>query len=446
MQLDMTHGNISKHLIRFSVPMVLGNLIQLSYNALDSIIVSRFVGKHALAAVGTANPIMTIIILGISGICIGASVLMSEFYGAKDYAKLRQQLSTTLLFGMLFSVFILFGGLLLAPVILQLLQVPANILGEATLYFRIILFGFPFTFLYNALAAALRSLGNSKTPLYFLTFSSLLNTALDVVFVAIFGWGIAGAAWSTVIAEVLAGILCLIYIYRHIEPLQIKRDEWRFNKALLKTTLNYGSVTALQQAAQPIGKLLIQGKMNTLGVDVIAVFNAVNRIDDFAFTPQQSISNGITVFMAQNRGAKQKERMQQGFFTGLRLETIYWLFICGLILLFQRPIMEVFVSAENQNLVEMGMDYLSLMAFFYLWPAYTNGLQGYFRGIKKMQTTLVGTVIQISFRVLFVYLLVPRLGLTGVAFASMLGWTVMLLYQFYSYRISQKQINQIMTR
>lgn len=442
----MTHGNISKHLIRFSVPMVLGNLIQLSYNALDSIIVSRFVGKHALAAVGTANPIMTIIILGISGICIGASVLMSEFYGAKDYAKLRQQLSTTLLFGMLFSVFILFGGLLLAPVILQLLQVPANILGEATLYFRIILFGFPFTFLYNALAAALRSLGNSKTPLYFLTFASLLNTALDVVFVAIFGWGIAGAAWSTVIAEVLAGILCLIYIYRHIEPLQIKRDEWRFNKALLKTTLNYGSVTALQQAAQPIGKLLIQGKMNTLGVDVIAVFNAVNRIDDFAFTPQQSISNGITVFMAQNRGAKQKERMQQGFFTGLRLETIYWLFICGLILLFQRPIMEVFVSAENQSLVEMGMDYLSLMAFFYLWPAYTNGLQGYFRGIKKMQTTLVGTVIQISFRVLFVYLLVPRLGLTGVAFASMLGWTVMLLYQFYSYRISQKQINQIMTR
>lgn len=442
----MTHGNISKHLIRFSVPMVLGNLIQLSYNALDSIIVSRFVGKHALAAVGTANPIMTIIILGISGICIGASVLMSEFYGAKDYAKLRQQLSTTLLFGMLFSVFILLGGLLLAPVILQLLQVPANILGDATLYFRIILFGFPFTFLYNALAAALRSLGNSKTPLYFLTFASLLNTALDVVFVAIFGWGIAGAAWSTVIAEVLAGILCLIYIYRHIEPLQIKRDEWRFNKALLKTTLNYGSVTALQQAAQPIGKLLIQGKMNTLGVDVIAVFNAVNRIDDFAFTPQQSISNGITVFMAQNRGAKQKERMQQGFFTGLRLETIYWLFICGLILLFQRPIMEVFVSAENKRLVEMGMDYLSLMAFFYLWPAYTNGLQGYFRGIKKMQTTLVGTVIQISFRVLFVYLLVPRLGLTGVAFASMLGWTVMLLYQFYSYRISQKQINQIMTR
>lgn len=442
----MTHGNISKHLIRFSVPMVLGNLIQLSYNALDSIIVSRFVGKHALAAVGTANPIMTIIILGISGICIGASVLMSEFYGAKDYAKLRQQLSTTLLFGMLFSVFILLGGLLLAPVILQLLQVPANILGDATLYFRIILFGFPFTFLYNALAAALRSLGNSKTPLYFLTFASLLNTALDVVFVAIFGWGIAGAAWSTVIAEVLAGILCLIYIYRHIEPLQIKRDEWRFNKTLLKTTLNYGSVTALQQAAQPIGKLLIQGKMNTLGVDVIAVFNAVNRIDDFAFTPQQSISNGITVFMAQNRGAKQKERMQQGFFTGLRLETIYWLFICGLILLFQRPIMEVFVSAENKRLVEMGMDYLSLMAFFYLWPAYTNGLQGYFRGIKKMQTTLVGTVIQISFRVLFVYLLVPRLGLTGVAFASMLGWTVMLLYQFYSYRISQKQINQIMTR
>ena len=170
-------------------------------------------------------------------------------------------------------------------------------------------------------------------------------------------------------------------------------------------------------------------------MDVIAVFNAVSRIDDFAFTPQQSIANGMTVFMAQNRGAKKHDRMQKGFWSGLRLETIYWLLICIAVLTFQKPIMTLFVSANNPHLIEMGMSYLSLMAFFYLWPAFTNGMQGYFRGLGIMKPTLIGTVIQISFRVLFVYLLVPRLGIRGVAFASMIGWTVMLIYQTITYQL-----------
>lgn len=435
MQSDMTNGPIAKLLIRFSIPMILGNLIQLSYNALDSIIVGRFVGKNALAAVGTSNPIMTIIVLSISGICIGASVLMSEFFGAGDYQKLRRQVSTVLLFGALFSIIVLFFGLLFTPQLLSLLKVPGDILDDASLYLRIVLVGFPFTYLYNALAAALRSMGNSKTPLYFLVFASGLNAVLDVVFVALWGWGITGAALSTIIAEILSATLCLMFVYRHVHELKVKRHEWRIDKDLLKTTLNYGSVTALQQAAQPIGKLLIQGKMNTLGVDVIAVFNAVSRIDDFAFTPQQSIANGMTVFMAQNRGAKKHDRMQKGFWSGLRLETIYWLLICIAVLTFQKPIMTLFVSANNPHLIEMGMSYLSLMAFFYLWPAFTNGMQGYFRGLGVMTPTLIGTVIQISFRVLFVYLLVPKLGIRGVAFASMIGWTVMLAYQSITYQL-----------
>lgn len=438
LQSDMTRGNITKHLLWFSIPMVLGNIIQLSYNALDSIIVGRFVGKNALAAVGTSSPIMTIVVLTISGICIGASVLMSEFFGAKDHTKLRKQLATLLLFGAILSFIVLFFGLIFTPNLLNLLQVPAEILDDATLYLRIVLLGFPFTFIYNALSSALRSIGNSKTPLYFLAFSSILNAVLDVVFVALWSWGIAGAALSTIIAEILAAVLCLIFVFGHVTELQVKPDEWRIDKALLKTTLSYGSVTALQQAAQPIGKLLIQGKMNTLGVDVIAVFNAVSRVDDFAFTPQQSIGNGMTTFMAQNRGAKQNERMHQGFKTGIKLETIYWLIICIVILLFKQPIMELFVSADNQKLVEMGMSYLSLMAFFYLWPSFTNGMQAYFRGVGKMRPTLIGTVIQISFRVLFVYLLVPRLGISGVAFASLIGWSFMLVYQFYTYRTIKK--------
>ncbi|MER2147245.1 MAG: MATE family efflux transporter, partial [Aerococcus urinaeequi] len=213
-------------------------------------------------------------------------------------------------------------------------------------------------------------------------------------------------------------------------------------KDLLKETMNYGSVTALQQAAQPIGKLLIQGKMNALGVDVMAVFNAVSKIDDFAFTPEQSIASGVTVFVAQNRGAKQKDRLNKGFKSGLLLASIYWLLLCIFILCFRRPIMALFVSESQQNLINMGAQYLSLMAFFYLWPAFTNGLQGYFRGVGKMRLTLISTIIQISFRVIFVYLLVSHLGVSGVAFASTIGWTIMLVYQFYCYGKIQKELMQ----
>lgn len=429
----MTKGNIHSHLLKFSIPMLLGNMIQLSYNALDSIIVGRFVGKNALAAVGTSTPIMTIIVLSISGICIGGSVLMSEFFGGQDYAKLKRQMATILIFGAILSAFVLCFGLLFAPNFLQLLQVPQTILGDASLYLRLMLLGFPFTFLYNALAQALRSIGDSRTPLYFITFASILNAVLDIVFVPIMGLGIFGAAASTVIAEVLSGLLCLIYVYRKIPILQVHRNEWHIDKDLLKQTMNYGSVTALQQAAQPIGKLLIQGKMNSLGVDVMAVFNAVSKVDDFAFTPEQSIASGVTVFVAQNRGAKQKDRIQKGFKSGLLLASIYWLCLCIFILLFSDTIMALFVSESQTSLIQMGVQYLNLMAFFYLWPAFTNGFQGYFRGVGKMRLTLVSTIIQISFRVLFVYLFVPHLGIKGVAFASTIGWSIMLVYQVYCY-------------
>lgn len=254
------------------------------------------------------------------------------------------------------------------------------------------------------------------------------------------GLGVFGAAASTVIAEVLSGLLCLIYVYWRIPVLQVRKNDWRIDRDLLKQTMNYGSVTALQQATQPIGKLLIQGQMNSLGVDVMAVFNAVSKIDDFAFTPVQSIASGVTVFLAQNKGAKKINRLNKGFKSGLLLASIYWLCLCIFILCFKRPIMSLFVSQSQQNLIEMGAQYLTLMAFFYLWPVFTNGFQGYFRGVGKMRLTLVSTITQISFRVLFVYILVPQIGISGLAFASVIGWSIMLVYQVYCYRKIQKEL------
>lgn len=432
---NLTEGNIKRQLIGFSIPIILGNLFQLTYNAVDSIIVGQYVGKDALAAVGTANPIMSIVILGITGICIGASVLMSSLYGAKNYGELKKEFSTTLLFGLFFSVAIMILGVFGSSSLLKLLKVPNDILPDASKYLKIIFLGMPFTYLYNAVASALRSVGDSKTPILFLAFASILNGVLDFILIAGCSMGVVGAALATVTAEAASAVLCIVYMNRKVPLLRIKGNELKIDRYLLKETLKHGLVTALQQSCQPIGKLLIQGAINPLGVDMIAAFNAVNRVDDFAFTPEQSIASAMMTFVAQNRGAGKKERMRKGLSNGLFVEVLYWGIICVVITFLKAPIMKLFVSGEETALIHAGSSYLGYMAFFYLLPAITNGLQGFFRGMGDMKITLVGTLTQISLRVLFVFLLVPRIGMVGVAFASLIGWIGMLLVEIpYSKR------------
>lgn len=431
--VNMTEGGITKHLVDYSIPLILGNMFQLTYNAVDSIIAGRFIGKEALAAEGTASPVMNIVILGISGICMGASVLMSEFYGAGQKEKLKREMSTTVIFGCYFSVMIaMIGGFFSRP-LLGALGVPDEILGKAASYLSIIFLGAPFTYFYNAVSAALKSVGDSKTPLKFLAFSSILNAVLDLIFIGGLGFGIVCSAVTTVAAEAASAFLCIIYVYRKIPMLQLRRGEFTMDRQLLRQTLRYGSITALQQSCQPIGKLLIQGAVNPLGVDMIAAFNAVNRIDDYAFTPEQSISHGITTFVAQNRGAGRKERIRKGFRRGLMLEACYWVFICITITLFRKPLMGLFVTAGNEGIVALGSSYLGMMALFYVFPAFTNGIQGFFRGMGNMSVTLLGTFVQTSLRVLFVYLLTPGIGLIGVAYACAIGWSVMLLVEIPYY-------------
>ena len=427
--VNMTEGSIPRHLINYSLPLIAGNLFQLTYNVVDSIIAGRFIGKEALAAEGTANPVMSIVILGISGICMGASVLMSEFFGAGEYGKRKREMSTTVIFGCYFSLAVAVLGVLLAKPLLAALNVPEELLDMASTYLRIIFLGAPFTYFYNAVSSALKSVGDSRTPLKFLAFSAVLNAVLDLIFIGWLGFGIVCSATTTVIAEAASALLCIGYVYRKIPMLQLRWGEFRMDAGLLRQTLRYGSVTALQQSCQPIGKLLIQGAINPLGVDMIAAFNAVNRVDDYAFTPEQSISHGITTFVAQNRGAKKTGRIQKGFACGLLLEACYWGFIFTVITLVREPVMRLFVTEGNEAIVALGSNYLALMAFFYLFPAFTNGIQGFFRGMGNMSITLLGTFTQTSIRVIFVYLLTPRMGMQGAAWACAVGWSMMLLLE-----------------
>ena len=435
---DLTTGNPLWQLISFTIPLIFGNLFQLTYNMVDSIVIGRCAGEDALAAVGTSDPVMNLLILGVTGLCIGASVLMSNFYGAGRDEDLRKEVGTTLVLVMSFSFVILILGLACSGLILRAMQVPETVLPLAETYLRLIFIGMPFTCLYNIYAAALRSVGDAGTPIRFLMLASVLNGCLDVLFVAGLHLGVTGAALATVIAEALSAVLCVMYVVRHVPYLHLKRSHFVWDRKLAGMTIRYGGMSSLQQCSQPIGKLLIQGVINTMGVSAMAAFNAVGKIEDFGLVPGRSISNAMMTFTAQNDGAGKEERIREGFRKGMLLEFSYWVIICIVLLLLDRNLLLLF-SREEMTLAE-GMKYFSLMAFFYWLPGVTNGHQGFFRGIGKMRITLLGTVTQISVRVLMTFLLVPRMGIVGVGWACIVGWTVQLAWQgTYRYRITQKR-------
>ena len=435
----MTQGSIVRHLLRYAVPLVLGNFFQLAYNAVDTIIVGKFAGEQALAAVSAANPVMTIVVLGVSGLSIGASVLMSRFYGAGDEETLSRELATTVLFGVAASAAVFVLGLLLAPQMLILMNVPTDILPMAQRYLRIIFVGVLFTFQYNILSAALRSVGNAAAPVRFLALASVLNALLDVVFVAGFGLGVTGAGVATVVAQAVSALLCVAYIARRVPMLKVPVRALRIDPALLRLTLESGCITALQQACQPIGKAMIQSVINAQGVSVIAAFNAVSRVDDFACIPEQSISSAMMTCIAQNRGAGKYDRVKETLRRGMMIEIGYGVGIGALVFLLKSPIMRLFAAQDGAKMLQMGVSYLSVMAFFYLLPGLTNGIQGYFRGMGEMKTTLVATFIQISIRTLVVYAIVPRVGITGAAYACAIGWLCMLVFTTYRYLCIQKR-------
>lgn len=440
---DMTVGAPRAHLWNHALPLLLGNWMQLSYNAVDSIIAGRFIGKEALAAEGIAGPVMNLVILAISGVCIGAGVLMSEAFGAKDRQKLRRVLANTVLAGMLVCFAVAGIGMALTPKLLRELAVPEEIFDITVTYLRITFLGAPFTFCYNALSAGLKSVGDAKTPLKFLAFSAILNAVLDLIFLGLLGFGILCSAATTVFAEAVSAGLAIWYMGRRTPELVPERHQWRLEGKLVKQLLLYGGPTALQQAIQPVCKVMIQGTVNDLGVSAIAAYNAVTRVDDFACIPEQSISSAISTYIAQNRGAKKHERIRPGFRQGMALEFGYWVFIGITVLLLRTPIVSLFVTGEGADeVIALGREYLGYMALFYIFPALTNGMQGFYRGMGKMYTTVTGTFLQAATRAACAAILAPRFGISGIAFSCAIGWSLMLLFEvpYYFYTCKKRGI------
>ncbi len=424
---DMTEGDGFRQLLHFTLPLIFGNVFQLTYGMVDAIVVGRYAGKEALAAVGAGDPIINLLILGISGVCVGASVLMSSFFGAGQEGLLKEQMKATLFIGGLLALAVMPAGLAGAEWLLGLLRTPEEIMKEAAGYLRILFLGMPFTCVYNIYAAALRSVGNTGAPTRYLILSSLLNMALDILLVAGWGMGAAGAGIATVCAEGVSALLCVLYVRRRVPLLRCGRTRLRINGELVRKTLSYGGLTALQQCSQPIGNLCIQGAVNALGATSMAAFHAVRRIEDIGLVPGRNISGAITTFTAQNVGAGKRERTERGFRQGIGLELVGGGLVCLLLWWLGEPFMSLFT--KDGGIVEAGESYFAVMALAYWLPGLTNGHQGYFRGIGAMKTVLAGTVSQITVRVLVTLWLTPVTGIRGVGLACIAGWLVQLSWQ-----------------
>jgi len=436
--VDMTSGPIAPQIIHYTVPLIIGNFCVLTYNAADSIFVGRFVGANALAALGAANPVMNIMLFLIIGICLGMSVLMGNFFGEGDIAKLKREISTSLIAGGVFTLIVVILGLFFSRTILSLMHTPPKILDDATHYLQIIFVGLIFTFIYNIYASTLRSMGNSKASLYFLIASAILNVLMDVLLVVVFKFGVVGAACATVTAEAMSALFCIVYVRKRVPFLKFTRKEFVFDRSLFRQTMNYSSVAAMQQITLHVGKFLIQGAVNPLGVFAIAAFNAVTRIDDFVLIVQQNIAHGTTGFLAQNYGGGKTDRIRKGFFTGLKMCMIYTLVLMVIIYIFAPKLVGIFVGNEGQQVVDAGVQYLRVMALLYLLPGLTNLFQGYFRGLGKMKITLNSTFVQIVGRVIAAYMMAKFFGLRGMALACLVGWIFMVAYEVPQFRKTWK--------
>lgn len=429
MTKDLTTGKIMPILVNFTVPLVLGNLFQLTYNAVDSIIVGHFVGKEALAAVGICNPISTLMILFLNGLCMGASILMGIQYGAKDYKTLHRQISTTMLSGVVFSFFLTLFCVVFAVPILHLLQVDASIMEMTRQYLRIIFLGLMFTFLYNFFSSTLRALGDSASPLYFLIISAVLNIFGDLFFVIVLKAGSNGCAISTVLSEALCCLFCIIYIQKKVPILRLGKKWLVFDSRLLKKTIAYGWASAMQQATVQMGKIAIQVLVNTMGVSVAAAFAVVNRIDDFAITPEQNIAHAMTALMAQNKGAGKNDRMREGFRCGMILEIVYGAAVMVICQVFAGELMALF--AKDEEVIGHGVIYLHLIAVMYILPAVTNAIQGFFRGIGDLKVTLMSSFTNMAVRVIAAapMILLWNFGIEALPYSYLAGWVAMLLVE-----------------
>lgn len=434
--IDMTTGNITKKILLFSLPIFLGNVFQQIYSMSDTIVVGRFLGKEALAAVGSSSALVIFINSILIGLCMGSGVLFAELFGAKKYKELSDAISTTAIFIFVLTILISAASIIFLDPLIHAFQVPKAAFGLSRSYLRIIFAGLPFMFLYNLAAVILRAVGDSKTPLVFLIAASTINVAFDFILVLCTGLGVKGPAWSTFAAQAFSGVFLCIYAIKKLDFLKLRPH---FEKSLFKKVAQYSIMTSLQQSIMNFGILLVQGLVNSFGVVVMAAFTTGVRIDTLAYMPAQDFGNAFATYIAQNKGAMKNDRIMQGFRSAIICVTIFCGVISMAVFLIAPRLISLF-SPGDTAVIEAGATYLRIEGAFYILIGYLFLHYSFYRGLGHFRTSIILTIVSLGIRVLLSYSLVGLgFGLHSIWWSIPIGWAFADILGFSLYRKLKKQ-------
>lgn len=441
MEYCLTSGKIGRSLIVFSLPMILGNLLQQLYNVADTLIVGKTVGATALSAVGSSYALMVLLTSVVLGLCMGSGVVFAQLFGARRMDEMKTSIFNAFIFILLISITINVVSYLLLDQIIIWIKVPPQAISYTRTYLQIIFAGMTFVSVYNFFASVLRSIGNTVVPLIFLAVAAVTNIILDLVFILVFHLGVAGAALATIIAQALSAICITIFIFVKAKQLCPHKQHIRFDKRLLKLVVNNSVLSSIQQSIMNLGILMVQGLVNSFGFAASAAFAAVVKIDAFAYMPAQDFGNAFSTFIAQNYGAKKIQRIHKGTVSAIIISSAFCVLASVCVCAFAQPLMQLFVNKGETQIIRIGIQYLRIEGLFYIGIGVLFLLYGLFRGFGKAGISIVLTVISLGSRVLLAYTLsaVPAIGMTGIWWSVPIGWALADLTGILIYLKFKKQ-------
>lgn len=442
MNRALTKGPVVRSMLLFAVPMILGDLLQQCYNIADTLIVGQFLGRDALAAVGSSFTLMTFLTSVILGLCMGSGALFSMRFGQRDEEALRESLCASFFFIALVTVLMNVLSYVCLDGLRTFLRVPDEVWGDMREYLFVIFMGIPAVFLYNYFTSFLRAIGNSVIPLVFLAVSAVLNIGLDLWFVIGLERGVAGAAEATVIAQYLSSIGIAAYALLRLPQVRSIRNVRCLRRGRIREIISFSALTCVQQSVMNLGILMVQGLINSFEAVVMAAFAAAVKIDAFAYMPMQDFGNALSTFIAQNYGAKKSDRIRAGLKSAVRISVVFCLVISALVCVFAEPLMKIFVDAAETEIIRKGVRYLRIEGAFYCGIGCLFLLYGLYRALGKPAMSLVLTVISLGTRVALAYLLsaVPAIGVVGIWWSVPIGWVLADLTGLLYYRLRRKAL------
>lgn len=430
----MTEGVIWKELLLFSVPLLLGNLFQQLYNAVDSVVVGNYIGAQALAAVGSSAPVINLLVSFFMGLSVGAGVIISRYFGARNMESLQDSIHTSLALTMTAGIFMTLFGIIFSPTILRWIGTPSDVMSSSVLYLRIYFGGILSVMLYNMGSGILRAVGDSKNPLYFLIVSSITNILLDLLFVIVFDMGIAGVGWATLIAQTISAVLTLLLLIKTKQEYKVTLKKIRFHKDKLIEIIRLGLPSGIQNGVVSFSNVIVQSNINAFGSLAMAGCGAYTKIDGFAILPVMSYSMALTTFTGQNMGAKKYDRVKQGARSGIIMSLLTTIAISDLLLIFGEQVLSIF--SDNPKVISYGLYMMHVLAPFYIFLAISHAFNGIIRGAG---ITTIPMIVMITcwcgMRMTWILASVPIFHDIGVVFMGWpLTWAASALWLFLYYK------------